>query len=150
MLSRGHADVEGMAPFLADVSQSQTLRIYKVGCMARRTRQTVDAPSSRWPEMDPDSTSVLAADLVNRVVGYRYDVEVALRSLLDVGRRPEPPADLKSLTFRSIELLRPEQIVSHMVGEPGIGALVHMETIRCQSKPVQAATIRSDLLKGTR
>jgi hypothetical protein len=33
-----------MAPFLANLSQGQTLRIYEVECVARRARQTVDAP----------------------------------------------------------------------------------------------------------
>ncbi len=43
MLPRGRLDVEEVAPFLADVSQGQTVRIYEMERLARRAQQIVDA-----------------------------------------------------------------------------------------------------------
>src|SRR5262245_28576645 len=102
--------VRGIDPFrMMEVSRTLLLRGKEVW---RRTRgpATVVTRGVVWGPLIWS-----AADLVDCVVGYRDDIEIAVGPLLDVGRCAETRADLQCFTLCPIELLRAEEIIGDAV-----------------------------------
>src|SRR5881392_2855239 len=58
---------------------------------------------------------------VDRVVGERHHVQVAVGSLFDAGGGAEARSDLQGFALRAFEFLRPEKVVRNLVGKARIG-----------------------------
>src|SRR5690349_6828035 len=89
-----------------------------------------------------------AADLVDRVVRQRHDIEIAVRALLDAGRRAEPLANLQRLALSALEFRGAEEVVSDAVGQAWIGADVDVQTVCRHMKAIEAAAVVTHLLEG--
>src|SRR5262245_13344039 len=86
-----------------------------------------------------------ASDAIDDIVGVGNDVEIAIRSLLDVGRDSKSFADFQGLALGAIKLLRAEQIVGDVIREPWIGADIYVHAVGREPEPVQAAAVSADL-----
>src|SRR5262245_21726491 len=86
-----------------------------------------------------------AADLIDRVVGDRYDIESAVGALLDAGGRAEALADLQRLALGAVEFLRAEKIIRHTVGQAGIGAHIDVQAVWRELESIEAAPVRPHL-----
>src|SRR5262245_56294452 len=103
-------------------------------------------PKARFPRKRAHPTLRTAADLVDRVVREGYDVQVAVRPLLDARRDAESPADQQRFALGRVEFLRAEQVIRHLVRKTRIGTDIDVQAVGCQPDPVQAAAGSADLL----
>src|SRR5205085_2798295 len=90
------------------------------------------------------------ADPIDDVVGQRHDIEVSVRALLDARRDAKAPSDDERLALGRVELGRAEEVVGDLVGQPWIGADVHVQTVGGETEAVEAAAGSVDLLETQR